>query len=628
MPGGDRWATVAIYLIVLSCLAFVPGGLDRFALPKLLVLATGVLLALFARSGGQLDRRVRWIVLAGAGWMLVSALGSVAPVAQFLGRWPRYEGLIALPIYLGAAVAGARLLGPGAPPERRRTLVTASGVAAVILAVFGLAETMGFRPLGGQASARPGALLGNATDQGIVGILLLAVIALPALRERRLWWTTGAAAAGVTVVISGSRAAVAGALIALMILAVPAVRRNRTWSSAGRALIAPAVLVGFTLLLPATRARVLSTDQLAASTVSGRWVLWLDTLHLAGGHLLLGVGPSGYVDAVTAAHSLRWQQQVGSLNPPDSPHSLPLQALLAGGIPLLLLALLLIGLIGLIGVRAVRASALTTVSKDRADLPVSAVAGLVGAGTALLTAFTSPGIVGLFGLLLGALMATVENRAPRRLQSNSVVIGVRSAQGALILAVLILAGASFGEWPMAAAVERALAGRPAAADADFRTAHSLRPWDGDVALIAARTLAASGDQAQQAGQAELAADFGRRAVIWARQALDSTPDSQEAGLALAVGYAAQSNWGASRMELDLLLNRAPDDARLRLRRGVDAVHLGDLAAAETDFLAAARSSPNDPVPWRDLAIVYRNGGRTADADRAEARAAQLAAGGA
>ena len=109
----------ALLLLVVSGACFLPGALDRFVFPKLAVAAAGVTLALTVSARGRLPREVHRDARARRA---AAARGrrspSTAPVAQLLGRPPRYEGVVALSVYLGALVAGARLL--GARPDARR----------------------------------------------------------------------------------------------------------------------------------------------------------------------------------------------------------------------------------------------------------------------------------------------------------------------------------------------------------------------------------------------------------------------------------------------------------------------------------------------------------------------------
>jgi Flp pilus assembly protein TadD len=60
-----------------------------------------------------------------------------------------------------------------------------------------------------------------------------------------------------------------------------------------------------------------------------------------------------------------------------------------------------------------------------------------------------------------------------------------------------------------------------------------------------------------------------------------------------------------------------------LERGIVAARQQDWTTAESRFRAAARSAPDSPVPWQNLAKLYQLTGRPDDAAAATARATHL-----
>ena len=640
----ERWATVALWVLAVSPLALIPSGEFRFELPKMLVAVIGVGLAGWAVRAGRLPRAVAGLIAVGGLFLVVAALTSAAPMAQLLGRWPRYEGAIALPVYIGALWAGARMLGPSASAGRLRTLDSALSVTAIAVGVVGALESFGVRPLGG-AAARPGSFLGNATEQGIVGMVIVAVLLLPARRGRRPLVVAGALAAAVAVVASGSRAALLGTVVALVAIGVSGVvRASRTtpWRTrlAGARVPALAVLglAAVALAVPATRGRILGAGW-AGATVEGRLLLWTDTWRLARQHLWTGLGPSGFVDAIAGGHSEAWALQVGSSDPPDSPHSWPLQALVAGGVPLLVLCLALVATVLVLAARAWRATHLA--AGVRADAVTGWSAAVLGYGVALLTHFTSPGTTPLVGLLVGGLIAgrvplPAIARGKRPARGGSAARGARAARataasassrlsGSQIVPVAVTATCAVwavalglgvaAEVVLARAVTHAAAGDTVTSDAGFSTAAGLRPWDRDVPLIAALAYlpgTISGDQAS-----------AQRAARWSGRALAATPDSVEAGRVRGLALGTLGDVTGGRRILDGLVARAPFDTDVRLAAGVLAGQAGDPETALGNFLVAVKYQPGDPIGWQDLAIVYRYLGRAADADAAQARADRL-----
>jgi hypothetical protein len=513
----ERWA---LALLALGGPAFLPGALNRFVFPKLVVVGVGVLLAATVPARGRLPGAAVALLALGALLLLVDALAGRSPAAQLIGRPPRYEGVLVLPVYVGAGLAGARLLGAGRARGSTAWFLRVLAVASIAVAIEAVLEAAGLRPLSSDIS-RPGGLLGNASDEGAWALLVLGPLGAVALRTRGWLLGAGALAAAVTLVCSGSRGALLGAIVVGAVVAsLTPGRRRRTLVLAGLV----AIVVG-AFALPATRARVVGSNAAAAASVTGRLLLWGETLHLLVDHPLLGVGPSGYLDTIPAYHSRHYERKVGPRSPPDSPHDWLLQAAVAGGLPLLLLAL---GLAALTAQGALRAAERQPTGGERAAI-VGMLAALAGYGTALLFDFTSPGTTPLAAVLGGALLAGAalpEGPARRVPAARAVAIGLA---GVLIV---VLAAAGMAESPLRAGITDAVAGRFAAADHQFDVARDLRPWDGAVPATAAHAyavLAAAG-----------ARGAASRGLPWARRGLRDYPDSiqaleDEATLDLAAG---------------------------------------------------------------------------------------------
>lgn len=170
----------AVVTLTSSVLVWIPGGLDRFVFPKLLLAVIGVLLAALCKPSVHLPRSVSITLFSGAVLLSAAAMASGDPFTQIIGRWPRYEGVIALPVYLGAAWSGARLLGSAGSPDLRDFFLKCTAAVSIALTLFSVLEASGLPSLGG-ATARPGALLGNATDQGILGMIIAGILGASAL---------------------------------------------------------------------------------------------------------------------------------------------------------------------------------------------------------------------------------------------------------------------------------------------------------------------------------------------------------------------------------------------------------------------------------------------------------------
>ena len=267
-PAPQPARVVAIVAVLVACgsvVAFLPGGFSRWTWPKLLLAVVAIAVALFSPRTGRLPRWAWWVGGAGLTVLLIAAIASGDPSGLW-GRWPRYTGpLVAVPVGIGAAWLGAALLGPASPRQVRRVFRDGLAVVAILIAAVALLESLGLRPIASEL-ARPGSLLGNASDQAVVGLMIAAVLFAEVIGGpggRRRWLTIGGLVAGLgAVTLSASRAgyaALLGALLGVMVLTVLARRRagrepsvpRRVWAWLGGqvSIISPYVLMMIILII-------------------------------------------------------------------------------------------------------------------------------------------------------------------------------------------------------------------------------------------------------------------------------------------------------------------------------------------------------------------------------------------
>ncbi|MBO9522641.1 MAG: O-antigen ligase family protein [Nocardioidaceae bacterium] len=562
---------VAIWLFCLSPLVWIPGGFDRFVFPKLVLATAGIAAAGLAVRAGRLPKPVAVVAVAGLAWFALACLLSPTPWASFFGRWPRYEGVPVLLAYAGCAWAGARLLG-----NRRRadveTLATALSVTSLLLGFVSVCSALGWSIEGESVESRTGSVLGNATDQGMVAMMLAAVLFAVWSERRTPLLLAGLGASALTLVLSGSRASLLAAVV--VVAGQVLLRRRELARYAAGALV---VLVGLALALPQTRDRITE-----GRTIEGRWLLWKESLHVGADRWWSG-GPSTFVDAIGRHKDADWVRVIGTRNPPDSPHSWLLQALVAGGIPLLLLAVALAVLVLRAGWLAVRRA-------PEDSLTLGALAATVGYGLALLPNFTVAGSTCLAAFLTGVLVGQEASRTERPALPRALA-GVAAA------GVVLFALGAFAERSLSTGIHQVLGHDTAAAQQAFDQAHHLRPWDADVAMLAAQALAAPAD----GGDPEAARETER----WARRSLDRTPDTYAAGLALAVAQRAQGDLDGATRTLDRLVRLYPTEPGARIERGRVRFGRRDVDGARADLAEARRLDPRDRTPRRLLREIEK-----------------------
>ncbi|WP_307072758.1 O-antigen ligase family protein [Arthrobacter pascens] len=572
-----------------------------------------VLFGVLSPAGAAVPRMLKVFMASLVVWILLAMALAGSSWPSLVGRWPRYEGLLTIGVYLAVFVVGAKVLGGNRSVPRWRVLRLSLAAVALPLLIVSIMESFGLRPLGGGLDVRPGATLGNATDQGLIGIMIAGVLSAQISHERgwQLWLgRAGLVAAATVVVLSGSRAALAGlAMVAIWGAVLWTRGRSRSplmtvlgpcFSVAGLALIV--------LIVPATRERLFATG-----TVDGRWLLWDRSLALVRDHLWFGVGPSNFVDALPPYLNDAWASRVGDSFPTDSPHNWILQSLTAGGIPLLLLVL---------GCAAAAAWCFYGRLREvpdpdlRRQLLVGGVA-VVAYALALLTHFTSIGTIALAALLCGGLVGRDRDASavgsagpagmPPKLSRTGPLVqrigGIVFVCGCLAVAI----PATLAEWSMGAGAQAARKGEVEQAEQAFQLSRSLRPWDSDTALLAAQAFAGPATTGDQSA--------AQHAVEWGRLALDATPRSHEAGLALAVGLIYNGEMGDAKELLDRLLSEAPSSPNLYIQRGVANYGLGHPAESINDLQKAAALDPALEEPWRILSAIYE---RLGDAEAAQA----------
>lgn len=555
----------------LSTLAFLPGAMNRFTLPKLCIAALAIGIGALAQRRGKLPREVIGLLVAGAAVLVFAAVMGNAPEAALLGRWPRYEGVVTLGIYVGAAWLGARLLHTDSAAHRN--LEVAIAVVATVLFVESVAEELGMHPLGVAEADRTGGLLGNATDLGLIAMIAAAMLLRPAI-VGRLWWAgVGTIAAIGTVALSGSRAAILGTLVAIGCLAL-------TSASIGLrrgALLAFGAMIAAVAVVPTARDRLFSGD-----TVAGRELLWRESLNLIRDHPLTGVGPSGFFDAIPQYHFAAWIRDVGPANPPDSPHMWILQAAAVGGLPLLLIALSLAVVIAHRALTAVREA-------EAADhFPAGAAAAGLAYATALLTHFTTAGTTPLAAFLIGGLVAVSAKQT--QTQVHRVAAVSLAAIGAVWAGTAVVAEVDLHDGITAAA-----AGDPLAADEAFRSAQKWRAWDTDIAMLAATALAAN------------ASNGDKSAIMptlrWADQSLAAVPGNRGAGLAKGVALIAKGDLAGAQSVLSDVIESAPTEPQAYIQRALARFGSGEFQGALIDLAVAEKLDPKDPTPDRIRAEI-------------------------
>ena len=560
--------------------AEVPLATDPVMPARVLVLGAVLALGLLAVSTVRLSRRMGVALAVGAAVFVAAALLGRTPLLSVLGRYPRYEGLPMIAGYAAALAVGARVL---ATAPGRRVFTSALALAAVVNGLVAVGQALF---AGGE---RVTGLLSNATTLGTFGLVALGVVGWSLLTHARPLLWAGVVGAAACIVLSASRGVLVG-LAASLVVAL-ALRARSSVRPKWYALVGAAAVVAVgALLVPATAARVTGASPFADSTVSGRLLLWGESVRLWLAHPVTGVGPSRFVDAVNPFHTPAWAAAVGPYAPPDSPHDVILQVLCATGV-LGLAALVAIGVVAVLDALAVPS-------------PLVVVSATVAAGllATYVTSFTDPVTTMLGAFVVGGSLGVRHEAALPR----PVRIGSAAAVGALALWLgvsLIAAETQYSRTLTAAApTDSAL------------SAIAARPWDPDLTRRVAYTLSAIA----QKSKTDL-----RPVIGPLRDACARLPESTECLVTLSTATDVSGDHAAALAAAEAALTVDPTDVDAHLARGIALAELSRPAEAEAAFLTASRLRPSAPEPWTDLARLYDAQGRTVDASAARATAARL-----
>jgi O-antigen ligase len=335
-------------IIGLIAVAIAPGYWFYFDVtPKVVVLLAGTAIALIV-GGTRFRPRswFGWLLAAGAASLVLSALFSNRALSWFGSNWRRFgvveQGAILLLAWLVALHAGGR-------PNRVRIILRAVAAAGLAAGVYGILQYFGIDPLlptaayhvgeGIWAIVRPPGTLGYVSYfANWLTMTAFLSLALAQMEERPLLRCGAYAAAAVAtcaMVLTGTRGALLASVAGCAVL-VYAHDWGHAWRPARRSIAVAAVLgvaaIAF-YVSPAgwnlhSRVRWFREDPRGGA----RLELWRDTLGMSIHRLPTGFGP----EVFTAQFPQYESKQLAESYPDfahESPHNMFLDALVAGGLP-------------------------------------------------------------------------------------------------------------------------------------------------------------------------------------------------------------------------------------------------------------------------------------------------------
>lgn len=582
-----RRALPAVAMVVLTPLALAPDAATPAAAAKWATVAILVPagLALAASAGPLRWPLARWW----AAWLVVLGLATaagVAPWTSLLGATGRRDGLLAALVGAGAFVLGASV---GDAPAVVRRILRAALVTGGIVGALAIAERLGANLPGlgdPDATSRARSTWGSATF--LAGYLLLVLpIGVVHLRAAdRRWRRIGlgaTAAMAIALVLTGTRGAWVGAVVAAVVLA-PAVPRD-----GGRVRRRP-LLVGAAVLTGLLALAALAGPTLERSSGSGRLDLWRTTLPVIADRPLLGAGPDAQRIVAPSGIDDAFEREHGSTELHDRAHDLLLDTWVTSG------------LLGVIALGALLVAIGRRVAPRLGERAVgrALAAGLAGYLVHLLFAFGEASLDPIAWLLAGILVVAVEQEDDHAAGPGDrrppIAVPVALAVVALVAAAWTV-GDLVADHRLQQAVELDASGDRLGALDELDAAIALAPGRADLPQARARVV-----------ERILVGGSPGSGEVDPRSAPGGVDDLLAAGLA----------------DVDAALRLAPGDPDLLLDRAALLDAGGRHEDARREFRAVlAGPYPSSSRAWLGVGTASAALGRSDEAIEAWARAADL-----
>ncbi|MHB9148468.1 MAG: O-antigen ligase family protein [Thermoleophilia bacterium] len=589
------------------------------------------------RRGGTVRRPwTGWLVAATLGWAGVATVLSVHPATSLLGTYRRYDGFLTLVAFALVFFLAVQLVDS---PARRRRLAQIVSLTGAAIAVYGVAQYLGFDPaLHGTpsfGSDRGFSTMGNPSLLGGYLIFPLALSAALALTEddrrwRIFYWVSLLIilAAWVTTFTRG--AWIGGALGLLMVAALffrAGLRRSPVDLGFALATIATGgVVVARSLSSPSdvtnVAARLGSIIRFGEGSAKTRFEIWQAAFDSIKERPLFGHGPDTFGLIFKRFRPSEYLVDAGWNNVADNAHNYMLQVASGMGVPG---AILLYGFFAVALYRALPAT-LERAQPRSALISAGFWAGCVGYLVHLMFSLSVTGSSVLLwmglGVLAGPSARSLSVTAPRWGRWASYVVAGVGVLAVMAAAVIPTADhfslrANHATDFRASMIELDRAQRLNSLNSHYRReAAEVRLALAQSWFLQAKTDVQTG---RDPGISLMAAGAAVREAIEAWQAaVDFTPAESLNYLNLALTYNAAAQLDPEYSELAVETARRglaidPHNPALRLEMALSLTDFGRLPEALALAEEATRIDPNFVGAWETLGDLYAESGRPNDA---------------
>ena len=512
---------------------------DAFNTPKVMVGALaaltllGIGLVARLRQHRVLPPRTRAVEAATA-FAVVAALATLfaaTPGRALFGGSGAHAGLL---LYLSCFV----LFCAGSALYRDRPasdLVTVLLAAAVPVVGYGIVQSAGLEPLGWRSSAGGPPVFSTMGNANFFSAWCGIVAVLAAWGGLTTQWSAGWRIASATLLVGALAVAWASASIQGPIAAVVgltvfgAARLSDRGRHTQRMRRRTVLLRGLPVVALIAGGLVVATRGDAIGSFAGRAGKWQAALAMGRDRPFTGFGLDLFVDWYHSYRPVFDAVERGLSHTADAAHSVPLQLLAGGGVPLLLAYGVFVASVGVMALRAIRRS-----SGERRLL----VGALTGAWVAYqmqsAVSIDVPALAVLHWVLAGLLVAaatpttrsTDEHMHPRWTPAPALALAVLAGLVTLAVALPVRAEVSARR-----AIRFGIQGEHASAERALGIALRLNPWEPRYAVVLARQRLQRGDERQAVEAFALAESRSPHSMVIALEAAraaDGAGDETEA----------------------------------------------------------------------------------------------------
>jgi len=607
-------------LVVILPLAVYPGASDQVLSIKYLVLKviTIFLIGLFilkAIDGTKIKvSGLEWPVIALLFFVALATLLSTHPRTSLEGTYLRYDGFYSYLIYIALFFIATQHL---SHENRLENFAKLSILAATVVSIYGIAQRFGIDPMPWGyfvfEAERSFSTLGNPILLGgYLSLMLpisLGILLGSKSTDEKIIYSASATVIALCLIMTMSRAAWLGAILALSMVALILIKRRgagiRIIFTPAAALVTVLSLAIISVGIPDLAGRLTSIFSIGGS-MGSRLLMWKSALSMIADRPLFGFGPDALGLAFSKYESIELAR-IAPLEIQDNVHNAFLQLAATSGIPALLAFLAVISLLFFKTIRNLKEGGVS-------PLAVGLFGGVIAFITQSVTGVTGIAASTFLWLGMGSLAATwtrdgIEIKPLKgisRYLAVTVVVVVMTAS-ALVSSKTFLSDVALGQAKLAE-----ISGDIEATEALYKKAIEYRTTDSKPHRDLGIMLADVGGSSKNR-------DMWSQGIAHLSEAVCLSPNDHKSLVLMGQGYLYgarafnKAYYHDSEEYLKKALEVRPYSSWTRTALGVVYLETGRPDEARDNLLFAIDINPNSPQAHYFAGRYYEESGLKEDA---------------